>query len=81
MWPSGLPECLPRSASRVNKDAWGRTMKVTEAAFADELAAASGLVVKKAAKTPLVLFRGLEWSPSESRGEDLLRGKQEDMFR
>ncbi len=75
---AGVPATIREQG---NKDAWGRTMKVTEAAFADEVAAASGLVVKKAAKTPLVLFRGLEWSPSESRGEDLLRGKQEDMFR
>nr|WP_319516649.1 coenzyme F420-0:L-glutamate ligase [uncultured Cohaesibacter sp.] len=75
---AGVPATLREQG---NEDAWGRTMKVTEAAFADELAAASGLVVKKAAKTPLVLFRGLDWSPSRSKAEDLLRGKQEDMFR
>ncbi|MEM6615409.1 MAG: coenzyme F420-0:L-glutamate ligase [Pseudomonadota bacterium] len=63
-------------------DAWGRPLLVTEPAFADEIAAASGLVVRKAAKTPAVLFRGLEWHPNaESSGLDLLRNEKEDMFR
>lgn len=63
-------------------DAWGRPLLVTEPAFADEIAAASGLVVKKAAKTPAVLFRGLDWIPkTDSSGLDLLRDEKEDMFR
>ncbi|WP_316860881.1 coenzyme F420-0:L-glutamate ligase [uncultured Cohaesibacter sp.] len=62
-------------------DAWGRPMMVTEAAFADELAAASGLVVRKAAKTPVVLFRGLDWAPTQSSARDLLRVQKEDMFK
>ncbi len=63
-------------------DAWGRPLMVTEPAFADEIAAASGLVVRKAARTPAVLFRGLEWSADDkASGQDLLRDKQEDMFR
>lgn len=63
-------------------DAWGRPLLVTEPAFADEIAAASGLVVAKAAKTPAVLFRGLDWAPNPaSSGQDLLRQEKEDMFR
>ncbi|MEM7423763.1 MAG: coenzyme F420-0:L-glutamate ligase [Pseudomonadota bacterium] len=62
-------------------DAWGRPLLVTEPAFADEIAAASGLVVRKSAKTPAVLFRGLEWAANdESSGQDMLRAKSEDMF-
>ncbi|WP_319529193.1 coenzyme F420-0:L-glutamate ligase [uncultured Cohaesibacter sp.] len=75
---SGVPATLREQG---NADAWGRVMKVTEAAFADEIAAASGLVVRKAAKTPIVLFRGLDWTPSTSSAQDLLRGKKEDMFK
>ena len=75
---SGVPATLREQG---NADAWGRVMKVTEAAFADEIAAASGLVVRKAAKTPIVLFRGLDWTPTTSSAQDLLRGKKEDMFK
>ncbi|WP_373236448.1 coenzyme F420-0:L-glutamate ligase [Cohaesibacter celericrescens] len=75
---SGVPATLREQG---NSDAWGRTMKVTESAFADELAAASGLVVRKAGKTPVVLFRGLDWTPTKSSYADLLRRKQEDMFK
>jgi len=63
-------------------DAYGHPLRVTEPAFADEIAAASGLVVRKAAKTPAVLFRGLDWAADPaSGGRDLLRSQQEDMFR
>ena len=64
-----------------NLDAWGKELFVTEPAFADEISAASGLVIKKASKTPIVLFRGLEWNHHDSRGRDLLRKQEEDMFR
>jgi coenzyme F420-0:L-glutamate ligase/coenzyme F420-1:gamma-L-glutamate ligase len=63
-------------------DARGRVLKVTEPAFADELAAASGLIVGKAAQTPAVLFRGLNWQIDENaRAGDLLRARTEDVFR
>lgn len=64
-----------------NLDAWGKELFVTEPAFADEISAASGLVIKKASKTPIVLFRGLEWHHHDSHGSDLLRKQEEDMFR
>ncbi|MEM9602687.1 MAG: coenzyme F420-0:L-glutamate ligase [Pseudomonadota bacterium] len=63
-------------------DAWGRTLAVTEPALADELAAASGLVIGKASKTPLVRIRGVNWNPvDDSRARDILRASEEDMFR
>ena len=64
------------------KDAWGRNLSVTEPALCDELAAASGLLIKKAAKTPIVLFRGLEWTTEEkTSARNILRSNSEDMFR
>lgn len=74
---------VPAKVSDVGKvDAWGRTLAVTEPALCDEIAAASGLVVRKAAKTPVVLFRGLDWPPAEnSSARQILRDVQEDMFR
>jgi coenzyme F420-0:L-glutamate ligase/coenzyme F420-1:gamma-L-glutamate ligase len=63
-------------------DARGRPLRVTEPAFADEVAAASGLVIGKAAQTPVVLFRGLRWPVvSDARAGDLLRAQSEDVFR
>lgn len=63
-------------------DAWGRPLLVTEPAFSDELAAASGLVVQKAAKTPVVLMRGLGWEPAETTSaRDIVRASGEDVFR
>ena len=63
-----------------NMDAYGRELSVTEPAFADEIATASGLVVGKAAQTPVVLFRGLNWQKSNQKAADILRPTQENMF-
>jgi coenzyme F420-0:L-glutamate ligase/coenzyme F420-1:gamma-L-glutamate ligase len=63
-------------------DAWGRPLSVSEPALCDELAAASGLVIAKAAKTPLVLMRGANWTPQDTTSaRDILRASKEDMFR
>ncbi len=65
-----------------NLDAWGRPLRVTEPALADEIAAASGLVVRKNAKTPAVLLRGLLWTPApRARAADIVRPPKEDLFR
>ena len=63
-------------------DAWGRPLSVTEPAFSDELAAASGLEVSKAGRTPLIRIRGAAWSPEEEpSARDILRASKEDVFR
>jgi coenzyme F420-0:L-glutamate ligase/coenzyme F420-1:gamma-L-glutamate ligase len=41
---------------------------------------ASGLVVGKAARTPVVLFRGLDWQKSNHKAADILRPSKENMF-
>ncbi|MEL7114484.1 MAG: coenzyme F420-0:L-glutamate ligase [Pseudomonadota bacterium] len=61
-------------------DAWGRPLTVTEPALADELAAAAGLVMGKAAKTPAILVRGVAWSATKASAQDLIRQEKEDMF-
>lgn len=78
----GLHRVPARRSEIGGTDAWGRPLLVTEPAFADEIAAASGLVIAKAAKTPLVRFRGLDWDPSETTSaRDMLRASEEDQFR
>ncbi|MEM7519616.1 MAG: coenzyme F420-0:L-glutamate ligase [Pseudomonadota bacterium] len=78
----GLSQVPATYSEQGNLDAWGRPLSVSEPALADEIAAASGLVVKKAAKTPLVVFRGLDWTPRPgSSARDILRKSEEDMFK
>ncbi len=57
----------------------GRALEVTEAAVADEAAAAADLVRTKASGTPFVLLRGLAAGTSGT-GADLVRDLAEDLF-
>ena len=75
---SGVPATLKEQG---NLDNHGRRLMVTEPAYADEIAAASGLMMKKSKKTPVILFQGLHWTTGNSVASDLLRTKKEDMFR
>ncbi|MEM9011122.1 MAG: coenzyme F420-0:L-glutamate ligase [Pseudomonadota bacterium] len=75
---AGLPATRREQGT---SDAWGRPLLVTEPAFADEVAAASGLVIRKSGRQPLVLLRGLDWRPAETQARDLIRRAEEDMFR
>ncbi|MBD5772415.1 coenzyme F420-0:L-glutamate ligase [Marinomonas colpomeniae] len=63
------------------EDAFGRPLSVTAPAFADELAAASGLLMEKSAKSPVIVFRGLDWPKTNSSSKDLMRAHNEDLFR
>jgi len=62
-------------------DAYGRELSVTVPALADELAAASGLLMSKEGKTPALIFKGVGWTPGNSSALDLIRPQQEDLFR
>lgn len=78
----GLAQVPATIQEQGNTDAWGRVLQVTEPALADEIAAATGLVVRKDARTPLVLLRGLNWVPQpDSRATNIIRKQKEDMFR
>ena len=59
----------------------GRPLQVTEAAFADEIAAAADLVRRKAEGVPVVVLRGLVYEADGSTGRDLLRPRDADLFR
>ena len=63
-------------------DMFGNVLEVTEAAVADELAAAASLVMGQAAEAcPVVLARGAGLSASTADSRALLRDKSMDMFR
>lgn len=63
-------------------DAYGRVLKASQQAFADEIAAASGLVMEKDAKTPVALFRGLRWNADEQAScAAYVREEEQDLFK
>jgi coenzyme F420-0:L-glutamate ligase len=60
----------------------GRPLEVTEVALADELAAAADLVRRKADGVPVVVVRGLTFTPDDTAtGRDLIRPPEADLFR
>lgn len=63
------------------EDGQGDLLRVTAPAFADEVATAAGLMMDKAKPLPAVLVRGLRWSVSPDSAKEMLRSKDEDLFR
>lgn len=64
------------------QDMFGNVLEVTEAAVADELAAAASLVMGQAAQAcPVVLVRGADLPAGEGGCASLLRDPAMDMFR
>jgi coenzyme F420-0:L-glutamate ligase/coenzyme F420-1:gamma-L-glutamate ligase len=63
-------------------DLFGRPMKVTEVAVADELAAAASLLMGQGAEgTPIIHVRGFKNRAPENNAASLIRPKDRDMFR
>ena len=63
-------------------DLFNRELKVSEEAVADELAAAASLLQGQAAEgRPVVLVRGLDIDAPAGSARDLVRPRDEDMFR
>lgn len=76
---AGMPALLDR---RGEVDLFGRKLRITEVALADELAAAASMVMGQAGEArPVVLCRGLPRSPSDGRSRDLVRPRELDLFR
>jgi coenzyme F420-0:L-glutamate ligase/coenzyme F420-1:gamma-L-glutamate ligase len=63
-------------------DMYGRKLRVTEIAVADEIASAAELVMGKAEGTPVAIVRGYNFErASRSSVKSLLRTKERDLFR
>ncbi len=64
------------------KDMYGRKLRVTEIAVADEIASAAELVMGKTGRVPAAIVRGYGFEPSStSTASSLIRPKKEDFFR
>jgi coenzyme F420-0:L-glutamate ligase / coenzyme F420-1:gamma-L-glutamate ligase len=76
---SGIPALVDM---RGVPDLFGRTLRHTEVAVADELAAAASLIMGQAGEGhPVVHVRGFPYEAREGRGADLIRPVQMDLFR
>jgi coenzyme F420-0:L-glutamate ligase/coenzyme F420-1:gamma-L-glutamate ligase len=76
---AGLPALLDL---RGQPDLFGRTLMVSITGFADEIAAAAGLVMGQGAEgRPAVLVRGLQWAAPAVPASELVRVGAEDLFR
>jgi coenzyme F420-0:L-glutamate ligase/coenzyme F420-1:gamma-L-glutamate ligase len=76
---SGLPGL---EDLRGKPDLFGYTLQVTQVGVADELAAAASLVMGQAAEgTPIVHVRGFPYPLREGSLKELIRPKEQDLFR
>ncbi|MBN1994073.1 MAG: coenzyme F420-0:L-glutamate ligase [Anaerolineae bacterium] len=79
----GLSGLAPVQNLRGTPDLFGHPLQVTEVGFADQIAAAASLLMGQAAEgCPVVIVRGLSFTPDEqARAADVLRPKENDLFR
>jgi coenzyme F420-0:L-glutamate ligase / coenzyme F420-1:gamma-L-glutamate ligase len=75
---AGLPALVDL---RATKDAMGRVLEATIVALADEVAAASGLVMGKAEGVPAAVIRGVHAEAPPLPAAALARPAEEDLFR
>jgi coenzyme F420-0:L-glutamate ligase/coenzyme F420-1:gamma-L-glutamate ligase len=76
---AGLPALWDR---RGEVDRYGYRLQHTDVGVADEIAAAAGLLMGQAAEgRPAVLLRGLRLPPADGRAADLVRPKEQDLYR
>jgi coenzyme F420-0:L-glutamate ligase / coenzyme F420-1:gamma-L-glutamate ligase len=66
---------------RGTTDRQGKPLAATIVAVADELAAAAGLLMKKAEGSPVILIRGYRYKPSSDPATSIVRPANEDLFR
>jgi coenzyme F420-0:L-glutamate ligase/coenzyme F420-1:gamma-L-glutamate ligase len=76
---SGLPGLQDL---RGQPDLFGFTLRITQVGVADELAAAASLIMGQAAEgTPVVHVRGFPYPLREGSLQELIRPKEQDLFR
>ncbi len=76
---SGIPGLVDL---RGDKDLFGYTLRITQVGAGDELAAAASLMMGQAAEgTPAVHVRGFPYKLRESTLKELIRPKDQDLFR
>jgi coenzyme F420-0:L-glutamate ligase / coenzyme F420-1:gamma-L-glutamate ligase len=62
-------------------DTFGKTLRVTEIAIADELCGAAELVMGKTNSCPVAIVRNFKYLPNNGTVNSLIRPENEDLFR
>ncbi len=63
------------------KDTFGKTLRITAIAIADELCSASDLVMGKSLGCPAAIIRNYKFTASDDSAKSLIRPEEEDLFR
>ncbi len=77
----GLAGIKPLKDFRGKTDDHGKELSATILAVADEIAASSGLLMRKTARIPVVVMRGYYFDHGEGGAQELVRPKERDLFR
>jgi coenzyme F420-0:L-glutamate ligase / coenzyme F420-1:gamma-L-glutamate ligase len=77
----GLAGLKPLHDFRGETDDFGKPLAATVLAVADEIAAASGLLMGKTARIPVVIARGCAYERGEGSAQALIRARERDLFR
>jgi coenzyme F420-0:L-glutamate ligase/coenzyme F420-1:gamma-L-glutamate ligase len=76
----GLAGMRPLHSYEGIRDLDGRELRVTMPCPADEIAAASGLVMEKLAAVPAAIVRGWPYEPGEGTAREIVRPFERDLF-
>ncbi|MGE0886266.1 MAG: coenzyme F420-0:L-glutamate ligase [Blastocatellales bacterium] len=77
----GIAGMKPLKDFRGQHDDHGKELSATILAVGDEIAAATGLLMRKASRIPVVVVRGYYFEHKEGSAKELLRPKERDLFR
>ena len=77
----GVSGLAPLADYRGLEDDHGRTLGASVLAVADEIAAASELVMGKVARVPIAVVRGYAYTPGEGTARELRMDPSRDLFR
>ncbi len=77
----GVAGMKPLKDFRGQHDDHGKELSATVLAVADEIAASTGLLMRKTARIPVVLVRGVYFEHRDGSAKELIRTKERDLFR
>ena len=77
----GLSGIFPILDYEGTLDTFGKVLRVTEIAVADEMSSAAELVMGKSLKSPVAIIRGYSFTNEEHKINELIRPENEDLFR
>jgi len=77
----GVSGLEPLVDYRGSEDDHGHVLNATVLALADEVAAASGLIMRKSSRIPVVIARGVRYQVGDGNASALIRPKERDLFR